>query len=178
MPRLSSLWRKKKRKKERELSISQRKRYKTLFKQWYATVDSAFGAHAINQCTGPGQYVHAHAEQCHIHANRPGRYAARCRSRIPPCPNVTGIKRKNLKINNLVKRLEHIKLIWEGGLDHQIHTLRLPRMIRIQKPHVLPWPRGETKPKSSERTFFYETLPKRTNERTFYESMVLQGMNE
>ena len=32
--------------------------------------------------------VDAHAEQCHIHANRPGRYAARCRSRIPPCLNV------------------------------------------------------------------------------------------
>ena len=43
MPLLSSLWRKKKKKKEREQSISQRKSYmyKTLFKRWYATVDSA-----------------------------------------------------------------------------------------------------------------------------------------
>ena len=87
MLRLSSWWRKKK-KKERELSISQRKSYKTLFKQWYATVDSAFGAHAINAPNRENVHAHAHAQQCHIHANRPGRYAARCRSRIPPCPNV------------------------------------------------------------------------------------------
>ena len=79
---------KKENKKERELSISQRKSYKTLFKQWYATVDSAFGAHAINAPDRDNVHAHGHAQQCHIHANRPGRYAARCRCRIPPCSNV------------------------------------------------------------------------------------------
>ena len=60
MPHLSSLWRKKKEKnKERELSISQRKSYKTSFKQ-YATVDSAFGAHAIN--APDRDNVHTHAD--------------------------------------------------------------------------------------------------------------------
>ena len=77
-----------KKKKKRELSISQRKSYKTLFKQCYATVDSALGA--CNQCTGPGQCTRARMQSSatYIYANRPGRYAARCRSRIPPCPNV------------------------------------------------------------------------------------------
>ena len=87
MPRLSSLWRKKEKKESWALASARAARHCSNFKQRYAAVDSALGAHAFN--APDRDNVQAHAEQCHIHANRPGRYAARCRSRIPPCPNVS-----------------------------------------------------------------------------------------
>ena len=50
---------------------------------------SAFGAHAFN--ARDRDNVRAHAEQRHMHANRPDLYDAHGRSRIPPCPDVTCI---------------------------------------------------------------------------------------
>ena len=74
----------KKEKKERELSISQRKSYKTLFKQWYATVDSAFGAYAIN---APDRDTRMQSSATYMWIGRAGMplVAALAYHRVPTC---------------------------------------------------------------------------------------------